>query len=312
MKILIWILLASLAFGKIVWPPPPEKARIELVRIIERPEDLGIKKGIWERVKEVIFGKKRLNRILKPAGVYVDDELFVVTDQAVGGVLIWDLKRKKVRRVLGFPSPVDVDVDLDKRVFVSDSVLGKVVLLSMEGDVLGTLGEGLLKRPTGLVIDKKRKKVYVSDTLANKILIFDLGGKKIGEIKGNFNRPTYLNLDKEGNLYVSDSLNAKVRIFSPEGKEITSFGKRGTKIGTFANPRGIAVDRDGHIYVSDTLFSAVQIFNRKGELLLVVGRYGSEEGKFAFPMDIFIRGDMIYVADSYNSRIVVLRYLGGE
>jgi len=238
--------------------------------------------------------------------------VFVVADQALGAVMILDLKEKKVRIAEGFSSPVDVVVDSAGRIYVSDSVLGKVFILSKEGRRIGTIGGGVLRRPTGLAIDEGKKRLYVTDTLASRILIFNLKGEKLGQIEGGFNRPTYINLDEKGYLYVSDSLNAKVRVFSPEGKEVLSFGKRGNTIGTFANPRGIAVDREGHIYVADSLLSAVQIFDRKGRLLLVIGRFGKKEGEFAFPMDIFIKDDRIYIADSYNARVVVLRYLGGD
>ncbi len=311
MRVLIFILLLSLSWGKIVWPPPPEKARIAYEKAIETPEDVGIKKSIWQRLKSFFLGEKREYRILKPAGVYADKDLLIVADQGLSGVLIFNLKEKKVYFADGFPSPIDVDFD-GNRIFVSDSVLGSIVLLDKKGKRIGTLGKKELERPTGIVIDKKRGRLYVSDTLKNKILIFTLKGKKLGEMGKGLNRPTYINLDSAGNIYVSDSLNAKVRIFSPEGEEIFSFGKRGTTIGTFANPRGIAVDREGHIYVGDTLFSTIQIFNREGKLLLVIGSFGKGEGEFAVPMDIFIRDDRIFVADSYNARVVVLRYLGGK
>lgn len=312
MRFLLGLLLFTAVWAKIVWPPPPEKARVELLMTVERPEDLGIEKSLWEKLKDFVFGKKRETRLLKPAGVYADEKIFVVADQGLGAVLIFDLVKKKVHTADGFPSPVDVDADPDGRIYVSDSVLGKVFVLSKEGKRTGSVGDGILIRPTGLAVDRKRKRLYVTDTLGGKIFIFDLKGKKIGSIEGGFNRPTYLNLDGEGNLYISDSLNAKVRVFSPEGRELFSFGKRGNTIGTFANPRGIAVDRDGHIYVADSLLSAVQIFDRKGQLLLVIGRFGKAEGEFAFPMDIFINGNRIYIADSYNARVVVLRYLGGD
>ncbi len=312
MKLLLGLLLFSVLWAKIVWPPPPEKARIEYVKSIERPEDLGIEKSIWERLKDFIFGKKRETRLLKPSGVYTNGELFVVTDQGLSAVLIFDLKDRKVNVSGGFPSPIDVVMDEAGRIYVSDSVLGKVFILSEKGERIGEVGNGLLVRPTGLALDGKRGRLYVVDTFNSKILIFNLKGEKVGEISDGLHRPTYLSLDGKGTLYISDSLNAKIRIFSPDGKEISSFGKRGNTIGTFANPRGVAVDRDGHIYVTDTLLSALQIFNRKGQLLLVVGRFGNGEGEFAFPMDIFIKDDMIYIADSYNARVVVLRYLGGD
>jgi DNA-binding beta-propeller fold protein YncE len=312
MRLLVGLLLFSVLWAKIVWPPPPEKARVEYVQSVERPEDLGIEKSLWEKLKDFLFGKKRETRLLKPTGVYVSDDLFVVADQGLGAIMIMNLSNEEVHIARGFPSPVDVVADPEGRIYVSDSVLGKVFVLSAEGKQIGSVGDGILIRPTGLAFDASRKRLYVVDTLTGKIHIFDPKGKKVDEITGNFNRPTYINTDTEGNLYLSDSLNARVRVLSPEGKELFSFGKRGNTIGTFANPRGIAVDRDGHIYVADSLLSAVQIFDRKGQLLLVIGRFGKKEGEFAFPMDIFIKGDRIYIADSYNARVVVLRYLGGD
>jgi len=312
MRLLLLFLLASFLWAKIVWPPPPEKPRIEYVRAIERPQDLGIDKSLWEKLKTFLFGEKREARIIKPSGVYVTERYMIVADQGIKGVFLFDLEKKKFKVAYGFPSPIDVELLPNGTLLVTDSQLGRIFLLSPEGKRLGSWGEDFLERPTGIAVDKERKRVYVVDTVKSRVFVLDFKGRKIGEFGKELSRPTYIALDKEGNVYISDSLNAKVRIYSPEGKLIRSFGERGNTIGTFANPRGIAVDPYGHIYVGDSLFSVIQIFDKEGRLLLVVGRFGKGEGEFAFPMDLFIRGDHIYVADSYNARIVVLRYLGGE
>ncbi|NPB04162.1 MAG: 6-bladed beta-propeller [Thermotogae bacterium] len=313
MRFLVLLLAVSFLWSKVVWPPPPEKARIEWVRVIETPKDLGIEKSLWAKIKSFLFGEETEERIIKPAGVYADEEVLAVADQGLKGLLVFYLKEKKYKVVYGFPSPVDV-VRYKDKLFVSDSVLGKVFVVSLKkAKTVGKVGEGTLERPVGLALDEKRRRLYVVDTLKGKVFVFDPDrGNLLFSFGENLARPTYCELDKEGYLYLSDSLNAKVRKFSPEGKLVFSFGERGNAIGTFANPRGIAVDRDGHIYVSDTLFSVIQVFDQKGELLLVIGRFGKGEGEFALPMDLFIRGDHIYVADSYNARIVVLRYLGGK
>ena len=62
----------------------------------------------------------------------------------------------------------------------------------------------------------------------------------------------------------------------------------------------------------DALFHAFQIFDATGRLLLPVGERGHERGEFWLPTGIFIDDDdTIYIADSYNQRIQVLRYTGG-
>jgi hypothetical protein len=76
----------------------------------------------------------------------------------------------------------------------------------------------------------------------------------------------------------------------------------------------VATDRNGHVYVVDALFHAFQIFDTAGRLLLPVGERGQERGQFWLPTGIFIDhddGDLIYIADSYNQRIQVFRYIGG-
>jgi len=84
----------------------------------------------------------------------------------------------------------------------------------------------------------------------------------------------------------------------------SSPGRRGFKM---------AVDSDGNIYVCDALFDAVQIFDRHGRLLLAFGDSGSQPGQFWMPAGIFIDNhDTIYVADTYNRRVQIFRYLKGD
>ena len=328
MRIFLVLLLAFTIGARaeeLVWPPPPDKPKIKWVRSIEKLEDVGVKKGFFSKLADLFFGKEK-KKMIKPFGSFIKGEKLYFTDTGSKSIFIFDFRKKKVKVIdhvgdYRFSSPIDVVVDDKGRIYVSDSVLGTVFVTNEEGDFLGKIASNLLIRPTGLALDSKRKRLYVADTLKGSIYVISLKSKKLimrigkmGSDPGQFNRPTFLTVDKEGNIYVSDSMNARIQIFSPEGKLITMFGKRGTTIGSFANPRGIAVDSDGNIYVTDTLLSAIQIFNRKGQLLLVVGYYGTDRGEFAFPADISISpDDYIFVSDSYNMRIQVLRYLkGGE
>jgi hypothetical protein len=76
----------------------------------------------------------------------------------------------------------------------------------------------------------------------------------------------------------------------------------------------VAVDRYGHIYVLDALLHALQIFDDAGRLLLPLGARGHQPGEFWLPTGLFIDredGDTIYIADSFNHRMQVLRYVGG-
>ncbi|WP_051654693.1 6-bladed beta-propeller [Persephonella sp. IF05-L8] len=319
MLLLSWIVNAT----ELVWPPPPEKPKIKWVRSIEKLEDIGAKKGFFSKLADLLFGEEK-KMMVKPFGSFIKGEKLYFTDTGSKSVFIFDFKEKKFSVIdhIGdyqLISPIDVAVDDKGKIYVSDSVLGTVFITNEDGDFLGKIGSNLIVRPTGLALDSKRKRLYIVDTLKGKIYVVSLKSKKlimkigkIGNEPGQFNRPTFLTIDKEGNIYVSDSMNARIQIFNPEGKFITMFGERGTTIGSLANPRGIAVDSDGNIYIADTLLSAIQVFNKKGELLLVIGHYGTNKGEFAFPVDISISpDDYIFVSDSYNMRIQVFRYLKG-
>lgn len=304
----------------LIWPSPPEPARISYVRMIEKPQDIGAGKGFFKRIAELVLGASSDN-ILKPYGITVDGAgKIIVADTALKRVHIFDTKKQEysyVDEAGGEPlsSPISAAVDGDDNIYVTDSMLGKVFVFSPKGKFISGFEAG--ERPTGIAINKTLKTVYVSDTSSHTIRLYDLKGKlldtigKYGSKKGEFNRPVDIFIDKAGDLYVSDTMNYRVQILDKDGDFITMFGRQGDGTGDFGRPKGISVDRDGHIYVADALFDTVQIFDRNGDYLLSFGTLGREAGSFWLPCGMFIdNGGKIYVADSYNKRIQVFEYLG--
>jgi DNA-binding beta-propeller fold protein YncE len=70
------------------------------------------------------------------------------------------------------------------------------------------------------------------------------------------------------------------------------------------------VDPAGHVYVVDAVFDNVQVFDGQGRLLMDWGESGPAPGEFWLPNAIVIsRDNEIYVADSFNHRIQVFRYI---
>ena len=74
----------------------------------------------------------------------------------------------------------------------------------------------------------------------------------------------------------------------------------------------MAVDDSGNIYVVDGLFDNIQVFDPDGRLLMVIGSRGAGAGEFWSPGGLCIDGDDVFIADTFNNRIQVLRYLGEE
>jgi len=305
----------------LIWPEPPAPARIAFDISIARPEDAGIKKGLFKKIVDVIIGEDKRSMV-KPYGIAVDTHgRVIVADTAYKRIHIYDRKKKKYFYIdkagkSSLASPIGVATDSDDNIYVSDSMARKVYVFNSRGRLIRSLDGGV--RPTGIAVDAARKRLYVVDTGGHKVRILTLQGKLIrsfgglGSAEGQFNYPMDVFVDGSGDLYVTDSMNYRVQIFDMNGRYQTSFGEHGDGTGDLGRPKGIAVDSEGNIYVADAIFDTVQIFSRKGAFLLNFGKLGSGAGMFWMPGGVFIDGaDNIYVADPYNRRIEVFEYLGG-
>jgi len=303
-----------------VWPEPPDQARIELVSVFGTAADLGITRSIWARLASLITGSGDL-RMARPVGVAAAGSRIAVADPEAALVHVYDVSQHRALALTTcgdatLAEPVAVAF-LDDRLYVSDALGGCIYVFTSDGGCEGrwSLEDG--SRPAGLAADAERARLYVADTGAHQVLGFDRQGHNLlrighrGTAVGAFNYPTWLALDATGNLYVTDALNFRVQIFDPTGTPLAQFGMHGDGSGQLARPNGIGVDRDGHVYLVDALFDAVQLFDSEGHYLMVFGSRGNAPGQFWLPAGLAISGERIYVADAYNQRIQVFRILRG-
>lgn len=310
----------------LVWPPPPQQARIRFIKTVAGLEDIEQKKGFLRRLWEFIRGTEEV-RMLKPMALVVDSRSrLVVADPAAKSLHIFDQAKGRYQRLQGsdrepFELPIALALDAKDTLYLADGGLRQVLALDFEGTLLRRYGaDGSLKRPTAVAVDEQRARLYVIDTPSHDIKVFDLPSAKLlkvygsrGTAPGRFNYPSHLSLDGAGRLYVTDALNARIQVLDPEGRPLQHFGQQGDGSGDFDAPKGNAVDSDGHLYVADAAFDVVQIFNRTGELLLYFGSRGQGPAEFWMPSGLYIdRRDRIYVADSYNQRVQVFQYLKEE
>lgn len=312
---------------RLVWPPPPQPARIIFLKEITAEDDvLGRRKHGW---MDIAAGKKRQvsrARLEKPYGVAADSRgRLYVADGANRRVVVFDLDRREVEyRGTQTPAklalPIGVAVDDRDRLFVSDSFLHRVTCFDPEGDVLGIFGADELQRTGGLALDSQRRRVYVADPKAHRIAVFDADSfqflRYIGERSsperepGKFLSPTNVAVDAQGFLYVTDTWNHRVQVLDAEGKFVRAFGEQGTAPGMFLRPKGIAVDRDGHIYVADSEFNNIQVFTPEGRLLLVLGDIGAGPGQFTLIAGLAVdRHDRLLATDQWRGRVQLFRYV---
>jgi len=304
-----------------LWPPAPESARIAWVRSFSRPDDLGIQRTLLQKLKDILFGASEV-KLVRPMSVVVQGSATYVADPGAKGVHRFDTANGDYRLIVAENgSPLSSPVGLTRcgsEVLVSDS--GRAQLFSLPTGAGGAKPLTLdapLRQPTGIACDAAGERLFVSDTLEHQIKIFrhtngtwhlERAFGQRGTEAGEFNFPTYLWWSGE-RLYVSDALNFRIQVFDGAGQALRQFGKLGDGSGDAARQKGVATDDKGHVYVVDALFHAFQIFDSNGDFLLAVGARGSDPGEFWLPTGIFIDRDLIYVADSYNSRVQVFRYL---
>jgi sugar lactone lactonase YvrE len=306
------------------WPAPPAQIRVNFVKSVYSPRDIGIKPGFFKKLKRAIFGEEKIS-LNKPVAIAVDSQktIYVCDAGTPSSVQILMQKEKKYRIITAIHkeelvSPVGVAVSDTGLVFIADSKLNKVFCLDKNGKFQFTVqADKKFLRPTGLAVNKNR--LYVVDTLAHSIFIFDLTGNFIGKFgsrglgNGEFNFPTSITVDKEGRIYVVDTLNFRIQVFDKNNKFLYGIGQVGDSSGSFSRPKGVAVDSFGNIYATDGMFDNIQIFNQRREFLLSIGESGQKDGEFWIPSGIVIDKDnYIYVADAYNQRIQILHYVGND
>lgn len=321
-----------LAFGEVLWPDLPEVPRYRYAGqllgednfVMPEGEKPGTLSKVWKWVAGIGGEVEEPERsLVRPQSGMVMGSRIYVTDVGRGAVFVFDKANgelyiwNQAGEGSSFISPIGITMGGEGSVLVADSELARVVRLSADGKMLGSYGEGILSRPTGLVRDPVNGVIYVVDTREHNIKLFDDNGSLIdiigqrGQGPGEFNAPTHIALS--GNrLYVADTLNARIQVLGLEGEPITMIGKRGLYLGNLTRPKGVAVDADDNIYVVESYYDHLLVFDKLGEFLLPIGGTGSEVGQFFLPSGVW-NDDMgrIYVADMYNRRVMILQFLGG-
>ena len=225
-------------------------------------------------------------------------------------------------RVWGQAIGVDIDRD-GTSLWVYDRCGGKTCVGSnlapiqkfdATGKFVASFGADMVNWPHGLGIDGDGN-VWVTDGQAGNgrgetALKFSPDGHllmTIGKpgVAGNgndeLNGPSDVQVAANGDIFIADGhgekTNDRIVKYSRDGKFIATWGHHGSGQGEFDVTHGLAMDSAGRLYVADRSNNRVQIFDQNGKFI-------AEWKQFGRPSGVYIRDDILYVADSQSNEKV--------
>jgi DNA-binding beta-propeller fold protein YncE len=164
--------------------------------------------------------------------------------------------------------------------------------------------------PRGITYSSTDDTFFVVDRTA-RIRHIDRSGRALSQWRmpeSAQGKPVGLTVGPEGNVYVPDTHYHRVIVYKPDGTEIRRWGSFGTDPGEFIYPTDIAFDAKGNIFVSEYGdHDRVQVFDTTGTFLYQFGHFGQGDGEFSRPQSMVIDGDLVYLTDACNHRIVVFK-----
>jgi len=221
---------------------------------------------------------------------------------------------------------------------------GKISTWGGTGEV-GSLGDGgpvskaQLNYPFGLVFDSAGN-LYVADTNNHKVrkvtpdgTITTVAGTGEAGYSGDNGQADKAKLyyprravpDRAGNIYIADYYNCRIRKVTPAGIITTVAGTSACGysgdggLATQARlwgSQGVAVDPAGNIYIADSSNHRVRMVSPNGIITTVAGngRAGfagdggpSLSGSLNRPVDLEVTSDALYILESDNNRLRVVR-----
>ena len=201
----------------------------------------------------------------------------------------------------------DVDFDDKGRLYVADTHNGRVAIFALQGtrgELVGSLSdrisgpEGVLVHPNGMI--------YVAGAWSNNVVAYR-DGEVAHELRG-LSGPHDLELAADGRIWLADAGNDRILLLS---QSLQVLGELSGPPLDFHGVRYLDVMPDGTLIAADKYTHSLKVVDPEGRLLATLGngRPGRGEGVFRTPEGVEIHGDILWLSDSGNDRVVKYRVL---
>ena len=204
-----------------------------------------------------------------------------------------------------------VAVNSEGLVAVTDGWNHCVHLLTNEGTLVRSIGEGMLGGVLyGVAFDLKGN-IWVTDSINNKLVKLSQSGKLLLTIhhthsgSDRLRQPAGVSVSQEGLIYVCDSVNHRITVHDEEGKFLFAFGTEGSGPQQFSDPIDIAFGSDGLVYITDNKNNRVSVWSKEGT-------FKRDFKTKCTPTCIAATSDDHLLVTSYSSKTVMVYKLEGE
>ncbi|QEC47079.1 hypothetical protein FSW04_05410 [Baekduia soli] len=134
--------------------------------------------------------------------------------------------------------------------------------------------------------------------------------------------PQAVAIGPDGSVYVGDQGSHAIQVFAPDGTPLRDIGAAGTRPGELSAVGAVGVAGDGTLLVADGGTNRIVRFGADGGLLGSFGGSGTDLGRFRFGAGggndaaagggLAVSGDVLYIADTGNDRVVRFDTSGGH
>lgn len=206
-------------------------------------------------------------------------------------------------------APTGIAVDADGFIYVGESGSSRWRVFNPLGEVVGTFGkqgsgDGEFGSAMGIDVHEDGR-VFVVDFAGARVQVFTKDGEFLyafgeqGFGPGLLLSPIGLELEADGTVLVADRGGQRLQRYTSDGEFMHEFG---FDLLGLTGPEIVSVDAEGRILLSDPRAGRVVLLDRDGR------RLASVEGmSLVFPHGTALIGDILYLADTGNNAIRVLR-----
>lgn len=217
-------------------------------------------------------------------------------------------------------APHDVTFLDQETVLVADTANDRIAVYRFTGVrqsgeavvELTTSWEDQISWPEGVAVAPQGGPVYVTNVGDGTVVKLDRSGKVLKAVGGdaplNFNRPHDIAVAPDGRVFVADSANDRMVILS---KDLDFISEHKGAPFNFDDPKYMAFDEAGDLWLADEYNSRVLRLSSDMEIKEVVGtgERGDGPGQLNWPEGVEAAGFFLWISDTYNNRIMLLRRL---